>query len=229
MLIKDIFRWKRSVEIKDGDKVLAKLYLKLVGDIDYSDARNFSLKRSKQLRLKLRNKESDEYNINFMDVDNLTKDELIESIVSSELVDYRDEAISKLSFKEVPELPENPTLEQQEDYESKVEEASKNRVEEISNFMTKRSEERKVELGKVEDIGKLKEQYISSVVNMKCSEVFQKTFRNYCVYKGTYLDSKYSTLAFSSFEEFESSSTLLLNQIISAYNNLEINGEELKN
>lgn len=224
-----LFRWHKKVEIKSGDKILDTVYIRLVGDADFQEAKTMSLKYSKQLRISLRNKETEDYGANFSDLDTLTRDELIMGITYGEIPDYRDEALLTIPEKEKPELPDDPTLEQQEDYEIKETELRAERAKVIADFIEKRSEERKAEFAQIEDIDKLREMYTHSIVNMRCGEEFTRIFREYQVYKGTYVDSEFKTLAFESFDEFNGCAPQLKATLLSAYIDLELSGEELKN
>lgn len=227
--IAKLFRWYKKVEIKAGDKVLDTVYIRLVGDADFQEAKNISLRRSKQLRVLLRNKSTDEYLASFSDLEFLTKDELIMGTVFGEIPDYRDEGLLTLPDKEPPELPDNPNLEQQEEYETKLEELKAERAKALTDFIEKRSEERKAEIGEIEDIEKLREMYVQSVINMKCSEEFTRAFREYQVFKGTYADKNFKTLSFDDFEEFDGCAPQLKAQLMTAYITLELTGDELKN
>jgi len=224
-----LFRWHRKVEIREGDKVLETVYVRLVGDAEFQEAKIAALKRSKQLRTQLRNKDSNDYQASFSDLDSLTRDELTMGITFGEIPDYRDEGLLTLPEREVPELPDNPTLEQQEEHETKLEELQAERAKTLTEFIEKRAEERKEEIGKVEDIDKLREMYVHSVINMKCSEEFTRAFREYQVFKGTFADNKFKTLAFDDFDDFDGCAPQLKSQLISAYVSLEMTGEDLKN
>ena len=227
--IAKLFRWYRKVEIRAGDKVLDTVYIRLVGDAEFQEAKSVALKRSKQLRVLLRDKVTDEHQGSFSDLDSLTKEELIMGITFGEIPDYRDEALLTLPEKELPELPDTPTLEQQEEYETKLEELRAERAKTLSDFIEKRAEERKVEIGAVDDIETLREMYVHSVINMKCNEEFTRAFREYQVFKGTYTDSKFKVLAFDDFDDFDGSAPQLKGQLITAYISLELTGEDLKN
>jgi hypothetical protein len=60
-------------------------------------------------------------------------------------------------------------------------------------------------------------------------EIFVSSFREYCVYKATFEDEKCTKLAFDNFAEFQDCATKLKAQLLAAYTELEIGGEELKN
>lgn len=227
--IANLFRWHKKVEIRDGDKVLDTVYIRLVGDAEFQEAKIVALKHSKQLRILLRDKSTDEYAANFSDLHSLTRDELIMGVTFGEIPDYRDEGLLTLPEKDPPELPDDPTLEQQEEHETKIEELRADRAKALTEFIEKRAEERKVEIGEEEDIEKLREIYVRSSINMKCSEEFTRAFREYQVFTGTYADSKFKTLAFDNFDEFDGCAPQLKNRLMTAYISLEMSGEELKN
>lgn len=224
-----LFRWKRKVDIRDGLKVLETVWVRLVGDNDYQEARTAALKRSKQLRAKLRDSNSDEYIAAFTDIDAMTKEEIILGIVYSEIPDYRDEAVLVTPEKPLPELGDNPTLEEQEEYQTKLEEQRQERVDTLAKFIEKKSEERRGELGKLENLDELRRMYHNALINVKCTELFTGTFREFCVYRGTFKDSACKQPAFESFDEFDACAAQLKNQLIAAYTNLELTGEDLKN
>ena len=224
-----LFRWHRKVEIREGDKVLDTVYVRLGGDAEFQEAKNAALKCSKQLRTLLRDRESNEHQSNFSDLGSLTKNELVMGITFGEIPDYRDEGLLTLPERELPELPDNPTLEQQEEHESKLEELHAERAKALTEFIEKRAEERKKEIGEVEDIEQLREMYVHSVINMKCSEEFTRAFREYQVYRGTFMDRKFEVPAFDDFDDFDGCAPQLKNQLISAYVSLEMTGEDLKN
>ncbi len=223
-----LFRWKKKVEIKSGEAVIGTAFIQLVGDVEYQEARNLALKGSRALRIKLRDKTSSEFAVNFSDVDVMTKDELINGIIISEISDYRDEAMLTMKDEPEPELPDNPTLEQQEDHEAKLEEIKDNKVKTLSAALEKRGEKRRKELDKA-DIEDIKKLYIVSMTNVKAVEEFARLFREYQVFKGTFKDENYKEPAFTSFEEFAEASPTLKQQLASAYIGLEISGEDLKN
>jgi len=227
--IAKLFRWHKKIEIKEGDKVLDTVYVRLVGDAEFQEAKNLSLTRSKALRIKLRNPETDEYKASFSDLETLTRDELLMGITFGEIADYRDEALLQMPEKELPPLSDNPSLEEQENYEETIQTRQRERAESLTKYIEKRADERKVELSKIEDIGKLREMYTHSIINLKCSEEFTKSFREYQIYKGTFKDAKFQELAFDSFEEYSQCSSRLKDMLLTAYVSLELTGEDLKN
>jgi hypothetical protein len=227
-ILTKLFRWTRKLDIKDGDKTVGTVYIKLVGDAAYQEARVIALRYSKELRAKLRNPESDEYIANFLDLDAMEKSELITGITMGEIGDYRDEALITLKNPVPPELVDNPTLEQQEEHEKALSDIQETRVKELTAAMEKRSEERRVELEKVEMV-ELRKLYKTSIINIRTSDEFSRAFRDYQVYKGTFTDAAFKSPAFASFAEYNECSPQLKGQLLTAYTSLEISGEDLKN
>ena len=226
--ISDLFRWKKEVALKLGDKNIAKYYVRVVGDADFSAARNKALKSSRELRIKLRTEGSDEFDAMFCDLGVLTPDEMANGIIASEAADFSDEALITIKEEKVPELEENPTLEQQEDHLAKHDSARTKRIHEVAKFIDGKIKVRREELVKLpkEELTKL---YTSSIVDGECTKLFTTIFREYCIFKGTFIDAGYSEPAFSSFEEFHESNINLKTQLMTAYIELEISGDQLKN
>ena len=225
----NLFRWSKKVEIKDGDTVLDTVYIRLVGDNDYQGARNIALRHSKELRVKLRDSETLEHKTNLGDLDSLTKDDLVLGITVGEITDYRDEALVTIPEKEAPQLPDDATLEQQEEHETLMVELRDARVQAIMEFMEKRSDEKKIELDALDSVDELRALYTHSIINIKCGEEFTRIFREYQVFSGTFKDKGLKGLAFDSFEEFSDCSPQLKTVLLSEYISLEMSGEELKN
>lgn len=226
--LSDLFKWEKEVEIKNGEQVVGKAYIKIVGDVEYQEARRYALKRSRQIRAKMRDVTSDEYASNFADIDSFTQAELINGIIIGELPDYRDSVMLDIPIENDPELPDDPTLEDQEEYEAKLESMGKERTQKITDAMNKMGEDRRAELEKL-PTDELKTLYITSVSNSRAMEEFSRVFREYQIYKGVYEDKKCTKPAFDSYEDFAGSSFQLKDQLTIAYTSLEISGEDLKN
>ena len=226
--ISNLFRWSRTVDIKDGSKILATVYMRLVGDVDYQEARNVALKASKRLRVALRNKDSEEYKANLLDSMALTREEKLIGVNIYEMGDYRDEALMVTPEKAPPELPDNPTLEDQEKHQDALDKARTERAQALTDFMDKRSVARREEVSKLSG-AEINDIYETALINAKCTEEFGRVFREYQVFRGTFDNKDFTTPSFSSYQEFTDSSLILKNQLTSAYIGLEISGEELKN
>lgn len=225
----NLFRWKREVNIFSATgSSIATVYVKLVGDKDWQEARIKALKKSRSLRVRLRDTGSEVHEANFDGMYSMTIDELVTGIVFSEISDYRDAAVLEMGAELMPELMENPTLEDQEEHQEDTDQAKNDRIKLLTEKIEAKTEERREEL-KDTPREELEKMYISSLINMRCQEEFTNAFREWCIFKGTFSDKKYVKPAFDTWEEFENAAPPLKNQLLSAYTSLEISGEDLKN
>ena len=226
-----LFRWNSKVEIKDRENnVLDTLYVRLVGDVDYNQAQQYALVSSRKLRKKLKDTNSVEHQAIFLDVDDRKKEDIIFGILMAEVSNFRDLAVADLGTEifEVKIPKEAETLEDREQQQEAEENLVKEKSDKLRIKMEEKSEERKVELEKL-SIKELREIFLESSINAKCLDEFSIIFREYCIFSGTYKDSTFKQKAFDDFEDFRNISPNLKRQLIDAYLQLELSGEQLKN
>jgi len=223
-----LFRWSKKVDIRVNDKIVDTVYIRLVGDVVFQDARKLALKESRTLRAKLRNTESEEYKSNFSDIDFLTKDELVNGILVGEMSTFRDEAMMEYKVEEVPELSDNPSMEEQEEHDEKIDALQSKRIKTLTDAIESKADARKKMLDVMEN-KELISLYTRAMCEVRCTDAFTDTFREYQVYMGTFTDKSFKVLAFDSFQDFRESSATLKELLTNAYNSLEISGEDLKN
>lgn len=227
----NLFRWNTEVEIKDREgNVVTKLYVRLVGDVDYNQAQQYGLVASRVLRKTLKDKNSTGHKALFLDIEDRSKDELIFGILLAEISNFRDLAVADLGTEifetKVPE--DADTLEERENQQEAEEKLTNEKTEKLRTKMEEKSEERKKEL-EDKDVKELKEIFVESSINAKCLDEFSTAFREYCIFAGTYSDKSFKESAFNDFDEFRNTSPNLKRQLIDAYLQLELSGEQLKN
>jgi len=71
--------------------------------------------------------------------------------------------------------------------------------------------------------------FMRAAIDQRCLEIFTQIFRDYCVFCGTYLDSRFVDGAYKSFDEFQDIATPIKRQLLDTYVKLELTGEQLKN
>ena len=182
------------------------------------------------MRKKLRDKDSLEYKASFLDLDDREKSELVIGTLLSEVTTIRDIAVEELGdelTKPIKEI-EGDSLEVQEKRQEAEDNLEKDRLQKLRDKMDEKSEQRREELEKLE-LDELKSMYVTASINMKCLEMFSSVFRDYCVFVGTYTDEKLTEKAFDSLEEFRNMVSTVKKQLLDAYLDLEITGEDLKN
>jgi len=231
-----LFKWTSEITIVDGKgepvmsgKTPLVLYLQVIGDADLSHARKQALKASKILRRELRDKESDNHAAMLPDYENLEEKALYNMIILAESLELRRAAMETAKRPKEPKKPKSDAnLEQQEKYETALEDFDTKVTELINERTTELVEIRKNELK-----GRSKEElvtiFVESTIGSLCQAEMLRTFNSWCAYLGTFLDKKRTKRGFNSFKDYENAAPELKSQIVSGYFQLEMGGEDLKN
>jgi len=234
MKVKDLtnlFKWNTKVELKNTErKVIETLYVRLVGDIDYSHAQQCGLIESRKMRKRLKDTSTLDYQSLFLDLDEKEVGDLIFGITLAEMGNFRDLAVEELGtdILKLSELPDNPSLEDRENQLEAEESAESEKITLLRDKMDEKADERREELKK-KTVKELRDIYVVSSTNVKCLEIFTVVFREYCVFVGTFRDPKFTQIAFDNFGEFRNASPSLKRQLTDAYLKLELTGDQLKN
>ena len=228
----NLFRWHTKVDIKDRDgKSAATLYIRLVGDVDYNQAQQYGLVASRKLRKLLRDENSAAHQSLFLDIDERTNEDLLFSVLLVEMHNFRDAAVADLTdtiFDIALPESDDETLEGRENRQEAEENLATEKAEKLRAKMEEKSNERRTVLEKL-SIEELRKIFIDSSIGYRCLDEFNTTFREYCIFNGTYNDSKFTARAFLDFDEFRNISPTLKGQLVNAYLQLELSGEQLKN
>lgn len=227
--IKKLFLYEQVLEIKEGSKVVGKVHQRILTDANVERARREALRESASLRKKLKDKDSDEYNIFIAAIFEAEQEEIIAGIVVAETRGLREEAHQR-ARREVtfPEKPETTDLEEQEEYQTKLDSFNNDLIKKTFEFLTELMAERGEELKKEEDVGKLRKIYISSVLNNLCAAKMLEIYQLWAAHLGTYKDKKCSKRLFGTFEEFRDTAAELQQQLIDGYFSLELDKVTLK-
>jgi len=115
-----LLKWSKEVELKGPDgTTIGKVWIRLVGDLTYQTAQQYALVASRNMRKKLHDKTSLEYQAMFLDINDRSDSDLVMGIVLAEMANYRDWAIEEVDkdIKTIPELNHNAKLEEQEEHQ----------------------------------------------------------------------------------------------------------------
>jgi len=227
--LEDLFRWNKSVDIKDRKgNVLKTVYVRVAGDANLQEAQNHALARSRQIRRKLRDEESLEYKALFADLESRSQSDLIVGIIASEGSKFRDEANEELGEIDLPDLPDDPTLEEREKFQEDVEKLTNNRTEQLQKLIEEKMQTRREDLNK-KDVQQLQDIYKVARIESSCFEVYGFEFRSYCVYLNVFSDKKMAVREFSNYDAFSNTSSLIKRILLESYADLELSEEDLKN
>ena len=226
--ISRLFVWSKKFDIVDKEEnVQASIYLRLLGDADMNRARVYAIRRSAELRRKLRDADSDERLMYVRDEEELTKEELINYIVMFALRDITNTALKEVKVPAPKQPKSSADLEKMEKYQKEIDEypakvdaALKARIEKETNKV-------KEELEKLdEDV--LYKRYLSELINELCEQEALSAFNDMELYLGCYKDEALKERAFDSFEDYDNQPMELKNQLRAAYSSIRVPMDELK-
>ena len=226
--IKNLFVWGKPFDILTEDnKVVSKVYIRIIGDADLNKSRVAALRASAILRRKLNEKDSDERLAFIPDFYLLEKDTLVETVVGTLIRDITTRVVKELDDILPEEPDEEATLEEQEEYQKKVDNWTKERQTKIQSIIEKElDKERKILNEKsTEEVGKIYEKF---TINNLCEDEMYRVFSEMRVFYGSYKDENFKIKLFKDLSEFESLPAFIKNQLINHYLSLDIKMDELK-
>ena len=226
--IAQLFSWSKESAIADGrGNILAKLWIRLVGDADLNRARVFALRKSAELRAKLKDPASDEHMAFIQDVAVVEKEILVDSIVGLGLRDITRNAYKEVSVT-IPKEPDaDAPLEKQEKYQKEVDDYPKKREDAIRKYLRKavdKATKENMELTNEE----LQKKYNLLMINELCEQESFKKFKEICVYFSIYRDKNFKNRLFSSFDEFDNLTPEIKEKLMNEYTSLELDTDTLK-
>lgn len=224
--ITKLFYYKDTFELEINGQTI-KIYMRLVGDAELNQARIAALRESANLRKKLKDRNSDESQAYFPDLTAVTKEELINALLSAKYSEIVKSVMDEKKIVLPPEPPSDADLETQEEYQKEVDNFDAKRekeiIEEVNNRLVKLQKE-------YESFSKeqLEDEYLSTSINQLCEYAMIQKFKNACTYFGTFKDSQYKRRMFNSLEEFENLPTKVKEAFNEFYSHLDIHEVELK-
>lgn len=226
--VSKLFEWgkKFTIDIPKSNKKL-DLFIRLLGDADVNRAKVYAIKKSRELRGKLKDNNSDEHMAFVQDYSDLSKEDLSEIITALSVRNIAQQVIKEISIP-FPVIPDSTaTLEEQEKYQTEVDDYPNKREKAVRDGITKRSEALKKALLKESKEYLIKE-YERLLINELCEEEMLSSFRSMSACLGTFLDKNYTKRAFKSIDEFNNLPSKIKQDIIDLYLSLEINVDDLK-
>ncbi len=226
-----LFAWGRVFEVVNPqtEEAEAIVYMRLLGDADLSRARVYALRRSAEMRRKLKDTNSDEHLAWIRDIEELEKTDLINliSVFSMREVAQQARTIVKVP---VPKSPKsNAKLEKMEAFQKEVDAYPAKRQKAISDYMEKEIERLKSNL-ELKSKEELYRQYVKELTDEFCEREAISAFEDYQTYLGCYRDDSYRADArfFGSYEDFDNLESTVKTQFKDAYRSLDIELSELK-
>jgi hypothetical protein len=227
--ISKLLTWRKEFDLLDDNSdVITKVYIRLVGDAELNRARVYAIRKSAEMRKKLKDHSSDEYFAYVPDIETVDVEEIIETTILYSIQDFTSEASKKLDIKEPKELHSEATLEEQEKYQKEVDEYPDKREKEIREFIDKQIENKRKELSK-KSKEELYKNVIQLIIEYYCRTAMIDSFRLMCTYFGTYSDSNYKIRFFESVDELDNAPSHIKTQVKDFYSSLDLGLDDLKN
>lgn len=223
-----LFRWEGEVTIRDQHKnEVGIVYIRLVGDKSISRARVWGLRRSAELRDKLKDKNSAEHKAYILEVDVTDRDRLVAGVKLLQLIELSGEARKNVLIKLPPEPDSDAPLEEHEEYQKEIDEFPENFGNLVEKELKKLLKVEEKRLNKMSS-DELYTEYWDMTISFLCQEEMNKGFLDMNVYLGTYKDAKYRKRLFNSFDDFEDAASELKSQLRDGYQEVELGMTELK-
>ena len=226
--IDTLFHWfdKYVINDKYGNPVTT-VYMRLVGDAELNRARVQAIRASKELRNKLKTNDSDERVVFIPDLEDITSEQLIESILILKVKEFTQASMKEVNIP-IPQEPSSEAdLEKQEKHQEEIDAYETTRIDKIRELTTKKIENYRVVIS-TNSLESLCKEYEKLIINDLCESEMIKKFREWCVFFGSYKDEKHTEAFFSTFDELDNLPTEVKEQFLDNYQALEINIDFLK-
>ena len=223
-----LFNWGDKFDIKNsGGEVVFTAWIRVVGEHDINMARVYSLRKSAELRKKLKTEGTDERLGLLPEIEVAEKDKVIETIILLTIRDISDRSVKNMEVKYPKEPDSDVTLEEQEDYQKKVDNWPQYIEKKIQGLIEKESNVERKRLNKLSP-EELKKEYETLMINRLCENEMYNNFQDMCVYSSCYRDSKYRNRLFHSIEEYQNLPSVIKERLAEFYSSLTIDTDELK-
>lgn len=235
--ISKLFGWGRVFEVvnptNESDGVVL-VYMKLLGDADLGRARVYAMRKSAELRRKLRDENSDERVAWVRSFDELEHKDLVNLIIVYSSREISNNARSKVNVPTPKPPKSNAKLEKTEKFQKEVDEYPTKKAKAIAEAIDKEVETlRKNLVGKSKE--ELYKQYIIALIDEFCEREAMVAFEDMQTFLGCYTDDTYKVRFFTdpetkqpSFDLFDNLEPTIKAQFKDAYRSIDIELSELK-
>lgn len=226
--ISALFDWGRVYEIVNSEgETEALIYMKLLGDADVNRARVYALRKSAELRRKMRDPDSDEYLTTVRDIDEMSIDDLVQYVVAFSMRDIRNRALKEVKVKKPKPPKSDASLEEVEKFQEDVDAYPEKMQKALEKFMKKEVDVLTKQFKK-KDKEELYKSYLKLMTDELCELTATRAYKDMEVYLGCYKDDEYKERFFDSFEEYDNLLSEIKIDIRKAYETLNFPMEELK-
>lgn len=224
--ISKLFQWFKNFSINYEGNLLEG-YIRLIGDAELNRARVFSLRKSRDLRTKLKDLDSDERLAYIAEQDAMEKEGLIEYTIFTMTSSLAQEIYKEISIPFPKEARSDSKLEKQESYQVEVDAYPAKFDAEFRKLLNKKLDKERERLTTL-SVDELYKEYVTTAINYLCDMEVNSKFKEMSTFLGLYKDNTLLEPLFNSFDDFDNLPTDLKESLVSEYQSLEIGVEELK-
>lgn len=227
--IEKLFAWGKQFTIYGlYNKEQLDVHIRLVGDSDLNKSRTFAIRKSADMRKKLKTEDTDERVAFISSVYEIeSKEDLIELITSLKIKDFAQDAYKEVKVDFPKEPKSDAKLEEIEKHQTLVDAFDEVRSTKINEYIFGKISEYRTQL-EPKTIEQLKLDYEKLSINSICEQEMYKSFREHCVYSSCYRDEEYKIKLFESYDEFANLPSEVKEQFLDNYAMLEIDMDTLK-
>lgn len=226
--ISKLFTWRKQVTIFDkNQKESIKVWVRVIGDADLNRARTYAIRRSAEMRKALK-EEGNELRYTYIpDYTDMDKNTLIRLVLLASTTQITRDAISEVDIPYPVEPRSEDDLEALEAYQAEVDSWPERKNAAIREAVTAALTELEKRLQELNEEDLIKE-HTRLVIADTCESEMIRKFREMCTFFSIYKDKDLKKRLFQSFEEFENIPEFYKNQLILAYDSVEIGSDDLK-
>lgn len=234
--LSDLLRFKKQIEIKHPttQKVLSQPWIRILGDEDLKEAYRWARIASAAKRAAVKDKNSTDSKDARAQLSETSREDLFYLMRAARENAFVSEATAIVVRPDLPKIdeiaaiPDAPTLEEQEIQDKREAETEESYQKALREYVETKLAELEVELNNLSE-DDLYSRASLELINVQAMEAFNNELNDQKAYRGTYNDEACKNRAFSSIEDFKETHTLIKEQIIAAYSELEMGADDLKN
>lgn len=233
--LSDLLKWKKSVSLVDeNNKELMTVWIRVLGDWDTQQAFKAARVASNNKRAHLRDPSTSDYQDEVLPVEEFSREDKCEVIRTARRTTFTSEAFAKIEREDLPKIeevakePDAPSLEEQEELDKLIEKQNNDYGKSIDAYIEDRLKvlDKELESYNDEELTKLAIYEISNVIPYS---IFMEELNAQKLLRGTYMDEKCKERAFQEESDVYNLHPLIKAQLISAFSELELNPDEIKN
>ena len=226
--ISKLFIWGKKFDIyNDTQEETIPVYMRLLGDADINRARVHALRKSRELRLKLQDPNSDESFIYVKSINELTEQELISYVVMFSLREITNRAYREVKVTKPKPPKSDAPLKKMEKFQKEIDDYPERFDVAVKEFIKKETDSLRASLGK-ETKESLYKKYVELLSDEFCEQEALRAYRDMEIFLGCYRDEDYKERFWEDFSQYENLDTNYKQLFRAAYETLDIKMDELK-